>query len=173
MSIEIQGKTVLQLPEKAQLDGGEAFLIQDSDGTKHAKSSTVKEYVKPDLSGYETKEHAEQTYQPKGDYLTEDDLAGIGATPVTDHGTADTTFELTPNVLHRWGEVASLTLTLGDETPGVVNEYMFQFTSGTVATQLSLPETVKWTSTPEIAANTVYQVSIVDNLAVIGGWSNE
>ena len=92
---------------------------------------------------------------------------------VVDHGTDDTTFELTPNVLHRWGEVASLTLTLGAETPGVVNEYMFQFTSGAVATQLSLPETVKWTSTPEIAANTVYQVSIVDNLAVMGGWSNE
>lgn len=92
---------------------------------------------------------------------------------VVDHGTADTTFELTPNILHKWGEVASLTLTLGAETPGIVNEYMFQFTSGATATQLSLPETVKWTSTPEIAANTVYQVSIVDNLAVIGGWSNE
>lgn len=96
-----------------------------------------------------------------------------GIAPVTDHGTDDTTFELTPNVLHRWGEVASLTLTLGAETPGIVNEYMFQFTSGATATQLSLPETVKWTSTPEIAANTVYQVSIVDNLAVMGGWSDE
>lgn len=103
----------------------------------------------------------------------EDGSDGAAAVPVTDHGTGDTTFELTPNVLHRWGEVASLTLTLGAETPGVVNEYMFQFTSGATATQLSLPDTVRWASTPEIAANTVYQVSIVDNLAVIGGWSNE
>ena len=98
----------------------------------------------------------------------------IEAVPtVTDHGTADTTFELTPNVLHKWGEVASLTLTLWAETPGVVNEYMFQFTSGATATQLQLPETVKWVSTPETAANMVYQVSIVNNLAVYGGWSNE
>ena len=98
----------------------------------------------------------------------------IEAVPtVTDHGTADTTFELTPNVLHKWGEVASLTLTLGAETPGVVNEYMFQFTSGATATQLQLPETVKWVSTPETAANMVYQVSIVNNLAVMGGWANE
>jgi len=98
----------------------------------------------------------------------------IEAVPtVADHGTADTTFELTPNVLHKWGEVASLTLTLGAETPGVVNEYMFQFTSGATATQLSLPETVKWVTMPEIAANMVYQVSIVDNLAVMGGWANE
>ena len=173
MTIEIKGKTVSQLPEKTQLDGSEAFPIQDSQGTKHVKSENLKEYVKPDLSKYETSEHASKTYQPKGDYVTEKDLAGIGGIPVTDHGTDDTTFELTPNVLHKWGEVASLTLTLGAETPGVVNEYMFQFTSGAVATQLSLPDTVKWTSTPEIAANTVYQVSIVDNLAVIGGWSNE
>lgn len=98
----------------------------------------------------------------------------IEAVPtVTDHGTADTTFTLTPNVLHKWGEVASLTLTLGAETPGVVNEYMFQFTSGDTATQLQLPEAVRWNATPEVAANTVYQVSIVDNLAIMGGWSNE
>jgi len=98
----------------------------------------------------------------------------IEAVPtVTDHGTADTTFELTPNVLHKWGEVASLTLTLGAETPGVVNEYMFEFTSGATATQLQLPETVKWVTTPEIAASMVYQVSIVNNLAVMGGWANE
>lgn len=98
----------------------------------------------------------------------------IEAVPtVTDHGTADTTFTLTPNVLHKWGEVASLTLTLGAETPGVVNEYMFEFTSGATATQLQLPETVKWVTMPEIAANMVYQVSIVDNLAVMGGWANE
>lgn len=97
----------------------------------------------------------------------------IEAVPtVTDHGTTDTTFELTPNMLHKWGEVASLTLTLGAETPGVVNEYMFEFTSGATATQLSLPETVKWVTTPEIAANMMYQVSIVNNLAVMGGWSN-
>lgn len=98
---------------------------------------------------------------------------GASSVPAIDHGTADTTFELTPNVLHRWGEVASLTLTLGAETPGVLNEYMFQFTSGATATQLQLPETVKWNATPEVAANTVYQVSIVDNLAIMGGWANE
>lgn len=94
-------------------------------------------------------------------------------TAIVDHGTNDTIFELTPNVLHKWDEVASLTLTLGAETPNIVNEFMIQFTSGATATQLSLPETVKWLNTPEIAANMVYQVSIVNNLAVMGGWSNE
>lgn len=93
-------------------------------------------------------------------------------TAIVDHGTNDTTFELTPNVLHKWDEVASLTLTLGAETPNIVNEFMIQFTSGATATQLSLPEIVKWLNTPEIAANMIYQISILNNLAVIGGWSN-
>lgn len=95
------------------------------------------------------------------------------STAIVDHGTNDTTFELTPNVLHKWNEVASLTLTLGAETPNIVNEFMIQFTSGATATQLSLPETVKWIETPTVEANKTYQVSIVNNLAVIGGWSNE
>ena len=95
------------------------------------------------------------------------------STAIVDHGTSDTTFELTPNILHKWDEVASLTLTLGAETPNVVNEFMIQFTSGATATQLSLPESVKWLNTPEIAANMVYQISILNDLAVIGGWTNE
>lgn len=93
-------------------------------------------------------------------------------TAIVDHGTSDTTFELTPNILHKWDEVASLTLTFGAEIPNVVNEFMIQFTSGATPTQLSLPEIVKWLNTPEIAANMVYQISILNNLAVIGGWSN-
>lgn len=45
--VKIQGETVSQRPEKKQLDGTEAFLLQDSEGTKHAKASTLKEFVNP------------------------------------------------------------------------------------------------------------------------------
>lgn len=88
---------------------------------------------------------------------------------VVDHGTNDTTFTLTPNVYHKWGEVATLTLTLGTPTDGVVNEYMAQFVSGTTATVLTLPETVKWMGDNTIEAGKTYQLSIIDNLAVLGG----
>ena len=90
-------------------------------------------------------------------------------TDAVDHGTNDTTFELTPNVFHKWGEVAALTLTLAAETSGVLNEYMFQFTSGTTPTVLTLPETVKWIGESAVEASKTYQVSIVNNLAVLGG----
>lgn len=53
--IQIQGQTISQRPEKAQLDGTEALLLQDAEGTKHAKASTLKTFVQPDLSGYATK----------------------------------------------------------------------------------------------------------------------
>lgn len=85
----------------------------------------------------------------------------------------ETTVEIAPNVLNLWGEVTSLDITLAEGKAGVVNEYMFQFTSGATATTLVLPAEIKWMSTPVIQANRVYQISIVNNLAVMGEFSNE
>ena len=93
------------------------------------------------------------------------------STPIVNHGTSDTSFALTPNVFHKWGTVSSLSLTLAtpsDQT--ILNEYMFEFVSGSTATSLTLPSTVKWTSELFIEANKTYQVSIIDNLGVIGGF---
>ena len=96
---------------------------------------------------------------------------------VFNHGTADTTFALTANCKHVWGVVSSLTLTLATPTPTtingvtvpVVNEYYFQFDSGSTATTLNLPSTVKWNGDqiPQIAANTRYQINIEDNIATV------
>lgn len=91
-------------------------------------------------------------------------------TPVVNHGTSDTTFAMTPNVLHIWGTVTSLTLTLATPTDStIVNEYMFQFTSGTTATTLSLPSTVTWDEdkgTLTVESGYIYQVSILNNIAL-------
>ena len=66
-----------------------------------------------------------------------------------------------------WGEVTSLTLTLGDETEGVANEFVFQFTSGATATSLTLPDDIKWANGKElvISQHTIYQISILNGLA--------
>jgi hypothetical protein len=87
-----------------------------------------------------------------------------------DHGTEDTIFTLTPNVFHVWGEVSSLDLDLGESVDGIVNEYLFQFTSGETATTLILPDTIKWLHfSPEIVENTTYQCSIINNIGIICG----
>lgn len=94
--------------------------------------------------------------------------SGGGAYSEVNHGTSDTTFTLTPNTFHIWDEVGSLDLDLGAETGGVANEYLFQFTSGSEPTSLSLPDDIKWANNtpPTISANKIYQISILNNLAV-------
>lgn len=89
-------------------------------------------------------------------------------TKVVTGSSGTVTQQLSPNTLYKFGECSSLTITLGAETSGIVNEYMFEFVSGSTATTLSVPETVKWSggSAPTIEANKTYQVSIVNNLAV-------
>ena len=91
-----------------------------------------------------------------------------------DHGTSDTTFALTPNVYHIWGEVTSLSLTYGSHIDGFANEYLFQFTSGSTATTLSLPDTVKWANDNVISIESgkTYSISIVNNLALFASFTN-
>lgn len=89
------------------------------------------------------------------------------------HGTADTTFELTPNTFHVWDEVTELDLSLGAETAGVANEYLFQFTSGSTATTLSLPDDIKWANddAPTIETDKIYQISILKGLGSVLEWN--
>lgn len=84
----------------------------------------------------------------------------------------DTTVTLSPNTYYIFnGTPASLTITF--DTPiaaTYVCEYMFEFTSGSSnATSLSLPSGVQWQETPEIETDKRYQVSIVNNIALIVG----
>jgi hypothetical protein len=100
--------------------------------------------------------------------------SGSGAYSEVNHGTSDTTFTLTPNTFHIWEEVSALTLTLGGETSGIANEYLFQFNSGATATSLTLPDDIKWAndSAPTIGENMIYQVSILKGLASVLEFSN-
>ena len=99
---------------------------------------------------------------------TSADLNIQSQTTQTDHGTADTTFTLPPNQYHTWGEVASLTLTLGAETSGVANGYWFSFDSGDTATTLSLPDTVQTDIVVE--PNTHYECMIVNDYMTFYDW---
>ena len=90
------------------------------------------------------------------------------------HGTADTTFALTPNVLHVWGEVSALNLSLAEAARGdLLSEYCFQFTCpSTAATQLTLPANLVWqeglVTIPE--AGLTYQGSVVNGLISMFGF---
>ena len=120
-----------------------------------------------------------KTFQYEG--KTDDDvmLGGGGTTPlsslqkkITVESSTETTKEISPNKLYTFGEVTALNITLAAGEDGAYNEYMFEFNSGDTATVLTLPETVKWLngSMPTIEPNKTYQVSILNNLAVMGGF---
>ena len=95
--------------------------------------------------------------------------------PEVYHGFSDTTFTLTPNIFHVWNQVLSLTLDFGSEASGVANEYLFQFTSGSTATSLTLPISIKWAndSVPTIVGKKTYQVSVLNGLASILEFNND
>lgn len=83
------------------------------------------------------------------------------------HDSSETVVTLTPNTLHVWDEVETLELSFGEKIEGITNEYIFQFTSGEVATTLNIHGTVRWADIPNITANKVYQVSILNGLGNI------
>ena len=84
---------------------------------------------------------------------------------IVNHGTSSTTFALTPNVLHVWGTVNSLTLSLVTDTDNYVDGYWFKFTAGSSFSSLTMPNGVNWVTEPEIEAGKIYEVMIVDGLA--------
>ena len=128
-----------------------------------AQKSDTELYLVPDV--YDTVPTSGSTNP-----VTSNGIYNAVYNPIINHGTSSTTLALTPGVLHIWGEVSSLTLSLAtpiDNT--ILNEYMFQFESGTTPTTLALPATILWESTKgELVpkSDCLYQVSIVDNIAI-------
>lgn len=154
--------------------------------------------AKTEISDMLTKTEASDTYQPKGEYATTaqlDTKADKSSVPtkvsqltndsnyvnntqlatksdkITEisGGNGEVTQELEPNKYYVFGECTTITITLASEVTGIFNEYLFKFTSGSTATVLNLPETCKWIGDNTIEANKEYIVSIVDNMAVLGG----
>lgn len=98
------------------------------------------------------------------------DKGDDGYLRVVQHGNNDTTFALTPNVIHVWDEVETLTLTLSPNTKeGALAEYAFQFICpSSKATTLSISN-VKWVDNaiPTIRAGKTYQGSIVEGVIIM------
>lgn len=106
--------------------------------------------------------------------VTNVDVSINAVTPVVDKTSdSSTSFAIDPNKMYMFGARTALTITLNTGESGVVNEYMFQFTSGNVATTLTVPNTVVWLKEPDVQTGKKYMVSIENNLGIIGEWSSE
>ncbi|WP_052672115.1 hypothetical protein [Prevotella intermedia] len=98
------------------------------------------------------------------------DKGDDGYLRVVQHGKSDTTFALTPNTMHVWDEVETLTLTLSPNTDeNKLAEYCFQFTSPSNQPTTLFISDVKWLydEVPLIRAGKIYQGSIVNGVIVM------
>ena len=94
--------------------------------------------------------------------------------PVVEETQTTGTYTLPPNIFVKFGTVSTIGFTLdtSSEVSGYVNEYVVQFTSGSTAATIGFPQTVKFPDTFTIEANKTYQVSIINNLALVQSWAN-
>ena len=81
-----------------------------------------------------------------------------------------TTVSIRPNVLNVWGSVESLTITFIAGDVNDENEYKLQFQVSGSGFQLNLPSSVTWVNEPTWENGHIYQVSILNNLAIYAGW---
>lgn len=81
-----------------------------------------------------------------------------------------TTVSIRPNVLNIWGSVQSLTITFIAGDVNDENEYKLQFQVDGNNFQLNIPSSVTWVNEPEWTNGYIYQVSILNNLAIYAGW---
>lgn len=79
------------------------------------------------------------------------------------------TVQIAPNTFNVWSEPISndLTITLGTEVSGVMNEYLMQFSIADNATpQVTFPPNLQWTGIDTFQGGKTYQVSIVNGYAI-------
>ena len=85
-------------------------------------------------------------------------VAVSGATP---------TITPAPNTIYKCGEVASLTIS----NPTATGAYSIVFTSGSTATDLSIPPELKMPDGFTVEANKRYEINVSAGWAVAGSWA--
>ena len=91
---------------------------------------------------------------------------------ITNNQTGTVSALLEPNKFYKFTNTSIISLNISFNNPktGVLNEFLFEFTAGDVFASLNMPEGVVWLGgeAPTFTAGKTYQVSVVNNLAVIG-----
>ena len=166
----IKGKKISELVEQTKLTGNEFIPIQVGVQNMKIKSDLLKGQKGPQGEPGNPGKDGKDGITPDISNLATKDELKEKADKVKRVNNDVTTLEIKPNTLYVWDEVTSLNITLAVPTDNTIkNEYMFQFTSGTQPTTLSLPQDIKWIGDNKIEASKTYQVSIVNNIAIMGG----
>ena len=71
------------------------------------------------------------------------------------------------NTIYNCGELTSLTIS----NPPATGAYSIVFTSGSTATTTTIPATILGLEDFAAEANTIYEINVLNNRAVIGSWA--
>jgi hypothetical protein len=95
------------------------------------------------------------------------DLSNYELKPTT-VSSSETTASITPqnNTIYQFGELTSLTIT----NPPATGAYSIIFTSGATATTTMIPNTMLGLEDFAAEANTIYEINVLNNRAVVGSW---
>ena len=101
------------------------------------------------------------------DKVNEGNIFEIKYTSVT---SSTGSVELSDTKMYILGEQSAVTITLPSGAESNGREYLCQFTAAASGCTLSVPDTITWLGgePPTINAGKTYQLSILNNLAVIG-----
>ena len=85
------------------------------------------------------------------------------------HNIGGATVTITPgaNDVYKCGTLTSLTIT----DPPATGAYSIVFTSGSTATTTTIPSTILGLESFAPEANTIYEINVLDNRAVVGSWA--
>lgn len=98
------------------------------------------------------------------------DADDVGAAPAeTVVEVSGTTPAITPvaNTIYKCGELTSLTIS----NPPANGSYSIVFTSGATATTTTIPASILGLEDFAPEANTLYEINVLDNRAVVGSWA--
>lgn len=98
------------------------------------------------------------------------DAEDVGAEPAetTETVTGSTpTIEPQANTVYSCGELTSLTIS----NPPATGAYSIVFTSGPTATSTTVPATILGLEDFAAEANTIYEINVLNNRAVVGSWA--
>lgn len=96
------------------------------------------------------------------------DLSAYELKPTQEYPVGSTA-TITPanNTIYNCGELTSLTIS----NPPATGAYSIVFTSGSTSTTTTIPATVLGLEDFAAEANTIYEINVLDNRAVVGSWA--
>ena len=110
--------------------------------------------------------YTQQTLTPDQQAQARANIQGEAAAKVVQIPGPDVVITPEDNTIYQCGELASLTIT----APPAVVLWSVVFTSGATPTTTTIPATILGLEDFAAEANTMYEINVLDNRAVIGMW---